>query len=176
MLLRFLVTVLFLSSACGSGHRERLLEPTSKRIEVGTSAEYVLDPENSSQIVTSGDLTITVSERSETLTTFVAKADVQTKFGPQKVELTQAVANDVLTLDFLVSLRETKSFVGAGYSVRYEGLTREGCDDISVFDITQYAGVTLRPTLCIASAQAPRLMVFVDLYGLPIRMAFKQAN
>lgn len=176
MLLRFLVAVLFLSSACGPGPRELLLEPTPKRIEVGTSAEYVLDAQDSSQIVTSGRLILTVSERSETLTTFVAKAEVETKFGPQKVELTQAVANDVLTLDFLVSLRETKSFVGAGYSVRYEGLTREGCDEISVFDITQYPGVTLKPTLCIASAQAPWLMVFVDLYGLPIRMAFKQAN
>ena len=176
MLLRFLVTVLFLLNACGPGPRELLLEPTPKRIEVGTSVAYVLDPQESSQIVTSGGLTISVLERTETITTFVAKADVQTKFGPQTVELTQAMANDVLSLEFLVSLREAKSFVGAGYSVRYEGLTREGCDQIAVFDITQHPGVTLNPTVCVASAQAPRLMVFVDLYGLPIRMAFKQAN
>lgn len=176
MLLRFLVGSLFLLTACGSEPSKLLLEPTPKQLEVGTSAHYVLDPQQSTQIVTSGDLNIDISERTETLTTFTAKADVQTKFGPQKVELTQAVANDVLTVDFLADLRDKKTFVGNGYSLRYESMTREGCDEVSVSDITQYPGVTLKPTICVASAQAPRLMVFVDLYGLPIRMAFKQAN
>lgn len=176
MLLRFLVGALFLSNACGSGPRELLLEPSPKRIEVGTSASYVLDPAESTAVVTGGRLTVAVVGRAEGLTTFAVDGAVETKFGPQKVNLSQAVADDVLTLDFLAKIRGEKTFVGNGYSLRYESLTREGCDELTVFDITQYPGVTLRPTICAASQQAPKLMVYFELYGLPIRMAFKQAN
>lgn len=176
MPLRLLGSLLLMVTACGSEPRERLLAPTPKTLEVGEAATYLLDPGASSQVVTGGDLEITVVEKTDVMTTLVAKADVQTKFGPQKVVLKQAVANDVLSLDFLASLRDTKTFVGNGYTLRHTGLTREGCDELGLAEIAEYPNVALNLTLCAASRQAPLITVLVDLYGLPIRMVFKLAN
>lgn len=173
--MRFAIFFMVLAS-CSGGPKEVLLDPQPKTLEVGESATFVLDPSQSSKFVTNGDMTISVESVTDEAVTFAAKVRLDTKFGPQNVDITQAVSPEVLTKEFLVSLRSYLDYVGDGYKLKYQGMNDDGCDQIKVYDIEKYKGVVITPTICLSAKTVPVITVEVDMYGVPVKLVFLQGS
>lgn len=173
--MRFLLCAMLLIASC-SGEKEVVVNPQPKSLEVGENADFVLNAAESSQFVTSGKMNVRLDSIDDREATFIAKVNLETKFGPQNVEITQAVGQEILSLDFLVELRSNVEYVGEGYKIRYLSISREGCDVVRIYEMEKYKGVVLEATLCVSSQKVPSLKVQVDMYGVPVNLVFVQAS
>lgn len=173
--MRFVIFFMVLAS-CSGEPKEVLLNPQPKTLEVGESATFNLDPSQSSKFVTSGDMKISVESVNSEGVNFAAKVRIDTKFGPQNVEIKQAVSTEVTTKEFLVGLRSYLEYVGDGYKLRYVGMNDDGCDQVMVYDIEKYKGVVITPTFCVSARTVPMIVVEVDMYGVPVNLVFLQGS
>lgn len=168
------ILIAFLLSSCGVEKKEILLNPQPKTLEIGESAEFSLDPSESSKFVTGGDMRVVLESMTDAEAIFKASANVDTKFGPQKTEINQGVSPDILNLGFLVDLRETKTYQAQDFKIDHLGFTDQACDKLKIYDMEKYKGVVVSPVICVASRQVPVVQVDVDMYGIPVKLIFKQ--
>lgn len=172
--MRALLLVLLIASC--SGERQIIVNPEPKTLEEGASAGFVLDSEKSSKFVTAGELEITLVELTDETATFKALVDLDTKFGPQKVEIEQKVGADILSLEFLGKLRAEMDYEGDGFKLRYQTMTLEACDVFKIYEMKQYKGVEIEATLCVSSGKIPNIKVNVDMYGIPVTLVMVQST
>ena len=173
--MRALIAALFLISSC-SGEKEILINPQPKTLEEGTTVNFLLDSEKSSKFVSSGEMEVKLLELAEDSGTFKASVSLDTKFGPQNVEITQKVSSDLLTLDFLGKLRAELNYENAEFKMKYVTMTLDACDVFKIYEMTQYKGVEIEATLCIGSGKVPSVKVGVDMYGIPVSLFFVQID
>lgn len=165
-----ILVLLALLSGCGS--EEVLIAPLPKKLTVGESAEFVLDSDQSSGVLRSGKLVLSVVSIDEVETNVSAKASLDTVFGQQNVEIAKPIENEILNEDFLVRFRNEKHYRAKRMTLDYVGLTGNGCDVIKVSEIDGQDGVTLEPTLCLAAQTIPTLVVKIG----EIKATFRQSN
>lgn len=166
------VALYVLAAGCGDMTKERLIEPAPKTLQVGESVAFALDPGQSSDILRSGDLQLKVVSITATETTIEAKAKLETLLGPQKVNITQALENEILSTAFLASLRSGTPYRAKHLTVTHTGMTELGCDSLRLSDIDGQPNATIEPTVCAASRTIPLIVVRIG----EIRAVFKQAN
>ena len=168
-----LLAVLGLLVGCGNDIDVRFVTPEPKHLEVGETASFVLDPSESSQVIKSGTMTLTIDAITEAETTVRGVAHVQTIIGPKDFTIVNGVENEILTLDFLESLREVKTHQARNAKLTYVGLTKEACDTVSLSEIKGSDGLTIVPTICVSSRTIPQVGVKFDAGGTSINATFK---
>ena len=163
-----ILLVLALITACG---KDEVISPTPKRLQVGESAQFVLDTEESTDIFRSGKLTLSVTSIDDVETTVSAKASLKTVFGEQTIEIAKPIENEILSEQFLVRLRKETRYRAKLMTLDYSG-TQSECDVIRVSEIDGQPGVNLEPTLCLDAQTIPKLVVKIGV----IKAAFRQSN
>jgi len=174
-MIRF-IAAFFVLTACGPSVRERFIQPEPKHLEEGASANFVLDTGASSELLKSGTLVITVSDIGQDETIITGVANVQTILGPKNQTMTNALENEVLTLDFLENLRTEKRHQAKNALITYAGLTKSACDMVSLSNIKGSQGITLTPTICVSSSTIPEVSVKFDASGTSINAVFKASK
>lgn len=154
----------------------RFITPEPKRLEVGQSAYFVLDASASSNLLKSGDLTMTVVAIDDEKTTIDGFAKVQTIIGAKDFKLVNAIENELLTVDFLDELRTKKTHQAKNTKIAYVGMTKAGCDVVTLSEIKGSDGLTLTPTLCVSSSTIPQVEIKADASGTIVNAVFKAAR
>jgi len=172
----FAMCALLCLISCGPRVRDRIVEPPSKQLEVGEKAVFELDAAESSSVVTSGRLVVTVADITPEATIVDSKADVVTALGEKHVELKQSIKNEILTLDFLEKLRADKKYQSPDMDLFYNGLTRDGCDIVTVSRLKDHPDTVITPTICVASRKLPRLRIVMRFSGFDVTASFKMVE
>lgn len=170
----------FLLISCGNdvdlvpgGKEIIVLDPQPSGIEVGTSQKYVLDPSESSTLVKSGEMHLEVKSKDEKFTAIAGEASVQTVVGPKSFDMARNIENEILTIDFISSLRAKKTHQAAEFKVEYIELTAAACDVVRLTNIKDMPGAVLEPTICIGSRTMPKVKVTVKESGMTVPVTFK---
>jgi hypothetical protein len=168
-----LLAVLGLLVGCGNDIDVRFVTPEPKHLEVGESASFVLDPSQSSSVIKSGTMVMTIDAITEEETVVRGVAHVQTIIGPKEFTMVNGIENELLTLEFLEKLRDEKTHQAKNALMTYSGLTREGCDIVALSNIKGSDNLTLIPTLCVSSRTMPQVAIKFNAGGTEIDAVFK---
>jgi len=169
-----LIAMLFIS--CGSPKvREVLVREEPVRIRPGERTDYALDPNESSRVMSRGQLVIEVTEVTEDHVSLKGVAEVDTIVGKKTFEVVGELEQEILTPKWLGEFRRA----GAPYQARnalitYKGMTDEGCDIINLDKITGYQDLALEPTVCVAANTVPTVLVLARQNGAEFRAFFRQ--
>lgn len=170
-----LLLAAFLVVSC-SDEKQVLIEPQPVVLKKGASASFVLDPETSSDVMKSGSLVMRVEDITDTETLLSANAKIKLTIGEQKVELSNTIENEILNVEFINRLREEKVYQASKMHIEHVGLTAVGCDVLLLTEIEGQTGVTIEPTICLASQTVPVLKVYLSLFGQKITASFRQSQ
>lgn len=157
--------------ACGRDSKV-LVRPVAKTLEIGESAHFILDRSQSSRIIQDGYFDISISDKNQEVTTVKLSAKLLTAFGPQSIDMSQLIENDILTPEFMSVLRDLKTHRAKEFSVAHNGINPIGCDKITVKDIKGQDGTVIEALVCLASSTLPEIKVDYD----GIKAAFLQEN
>jgi len=180
--------ILLLLTACGQGDDDNdfipiragkdvvIVDPKPKTLEVGTKADYVLDPKLSSDLVKSGSMKAEITAKNDKFTSVYGKAVVQTVIGQKDFEMTNNIENEILSAQFMAELRGKKSHKASEFFVEYIELTPEGCDVVRLTQVKGMDGSILEPTICVAARKIPILKVTVKTNGMTVPVTFRATN
>jgi hypothetical protein len=174
--MRQLAIIAMVLSSCGSPKvREVLVREEPVRILPGERTDYVLDANESSRLISRGQLVIEVTEVTEDHVGLKGVAEVDTIVGKKTFEVTGELEQEILTPKWLGEFRRA----GTPYQARnalitYRGMTDEGCDTINLDKITGYQDLAIEPTVCVAANTVPTVLVIARQNGTDIKAFFRQ--
>lgn len=159
-----------------SDDKDILISPKPIVLKKGAFTSFILDEASSSDVMKSGTLVMTVDDITETDTVISANAKINLSIGEQKVNLTNSIENEILSVTFMDSLRFEKAYQAKKMHIEHVGLSPFGCDMLRITKIEGQMGVTIEPTICLASQTIPKLDVKLGLFGQSITASFRQSK
>jgi len=174
--MRQLGLIAIILASCGSPKvREVLVREEPVRIRPGERTDYALDPNESARVISSGTLTIEVTEVTEDHVSLKGVAEVATIIGKKTFEVVGELEQEILTPKWLGEFRRANApYQARNALITYKGMTDEGCDIVNLDKITGYPDLALEPTVCVAANTVPTVLVLARQNGVEFQAFFRQ--
>lgn len=174
--MRQLGLIAIILASCGSPKvREVLVREEPVRILPGERTDYVLDANESSRVISKGQLVIEVTEVTADHVSLKGVAEVDTIVGKKTFEVVGELEQAILTPKWLGEFRRAGVLYQARNAlITYKGMTDEGCDTVNLDKITGYPDLALEPTVCVAANTVPTVLVLARQNGAEFKAFFRQ--
>lgn len=171
----FLILLIFVVS-CGIEKRQKPdVDPTANILKVGYEAEYLLDPTQSSKVISSGRLVALITDRTDSEIKFQMKGSVKTDFGSKPIDMMSSIPLALLNEEFLIKLRLEKTFDTPAFKLRYQKQV-EKCDLIRTIDIKGYEWVQIDGLFCSETKNVIKMTANFSFIGQNIKALFLLKN
>lgn len=175
-ILKFLM-VPFILVSCGRFDKRETpdVDPQEQTVKVGSKDEYVLDPKQSSNLLTSGKLTVEVVSKDDVFTKFKIDGKVRTPIGDKNLSILQPVPNEIITMKFLETFRQTKTFANKDFKMNYLGVVGN-CEQVLLYDMKGYEWLKVKGMLCLVTKNVPELKARFFVFGQTLEGVFLLKN